>query len=208
MNLTYLLTPHHVLIISLLQFYTELKNNTVPRYLKVVTTSFAISIALFSIMGALGFLTFGSSSAGLILNSYSNKDGLMSISRFAVALSIVFSYPLAFQGCRDGVLDLIQVKEKARTPGFVNTLTAGMLSAITVAALLIPDVSFVLAFAGATLGSCLIYIYPALMFRGAIKKQKNPTKLQKFEVKVALSSALLGLGMGTLGAIKAVQSIL
>lgn len=157
-------------------------------------------------MGALGFLTFGSSSAGLILNSYSNKDGLMSISRFAVALSIVFSYPLAFTGARDGVMDLLQVKD--RTASFVNTLTAGMLSAITVAALLIPDVSFVLAFAGATLGSCLIYIYPALMFRGAIKKQKNPTKLQKFEVKVAMSSAFLGLAMGTMGAIKAVQSIL
>jgi amino acid permease len=172
----------------------------------VVTTSFAIAIALFASMGALGFLTFGSSSAGLILNNYSNKDGLMSISRLAVALSIVFSYPLAFTGAREGVLDLFNIKNSST--GFQNTLTAGMLSCITVAALLIPDVSFVLAFAGATLGNALIYIYPALMFRGAVKKQKNPTKLQKFEVKVALTSAVLGLGMGTMGAIKAVQSIL
>jgi hypothetical protein len=109
----------------------------------------------------------------LILNSYSSKDGLMRISRLAVALSIVFSYPLAFTGARDGIMDSFKIPEKNRSTGFVNTLTGGMLSAITVAALLINDVSFVLAFAGATLGSCLIYIYPALMFRGAIQKYRD-----------------------------------
>jgi amino acid permease len=188
------------------KFYTELKDNTVPRYLKVVSTSFGIAIFLFSAMAALGFLTFGANSAGLILNNYSNADTLMGISRIAVALSIVFSYPLAFTGARDGVLDLFKIKQ--RSNGFLNALTAGMLSAITAAALVIPDVSFVLAFAGATLGNCLIYIFPALMFRGAIRKQENPTKLQKIEVKVALTSAVLGLGMGALGAFKAVQKIL
>jgi len=46
------------------------------------------------------------------------------------------------------------------------------------------------------------------MFRGAIKKLPNPTKMQKNEVKLALGSAALGLGMGIMGAIKAVQSIM
>ena len=46
------------------------------------------------------------------------------------------------------------------------------------------------------------------MFRGAIKKLPNPTKLQKAEVKLALGSAILGAGLGILGAFKAVQSIL
>jgi hypothetical protein len=58
------------------------------------------------------------------------------------------------------------------------------------------------------LGNALIYIFPALMFRGAIKKLPNPTKLQKNEVKLALGSAVLGLGMGALGAFKAIQSVL
>ena len=78
--------------------------------------------------------------------SYSTRDGLMGFSRIAVAVSLVFSYPLAFVGARDGVLELFKVKN--RSSGVLNTLTVGMLSAITVAALLIPDVSFVLAFAG------------------------------------------------------------
>jgi amino acid permease len=179
----------------------------VPRYLTVVSTSFAISVAIFAVMAAVGFLTFGANCNGLILNNYSPKDTLMAFSKIAVGLSLVFSYPLAFTGARNGIFDLLKVKNKTSTRNFYG-LTLALLSAITGAALIIPDVSFVLAFAGSTLGNGLIYIFPALMFRGAVKKLKNPTKLQKLEVKLALCSAVAGLGMGVVGAIKAVQSIL
>lgn len=72
------------------KFYSELENNTIKRYNALVSTSFAISIALFVVMAACGFLTFGAASSGLILNNYSNKDVLMGLSRLAVAISIVF----------------------------------------------------------------------------------------------------------------------
>lgn len=73
------------------KFYTELKNNTLERFQKVVSVSFGISIAIFSLITSFGFLTFGGASDGLILNNYSTKDTLMSLSRIAVAVSLVFS---------------------------------------------------------------------------------------------------------------------
>jgi amino acid permease len=73
------------------KFYTELKNNTLERFNKVVSTSFGISIAIFSLVTSLGYLTFGAATDGLILNNYSTKDTLMSLSRVAVAISLVFS---------------------------------------------------------------------------------------------------------------------
>eukprot|EP00977_Amphora_coffeiformis_P022549 scaffold11046_cov183-Amphora_coffeaeformis.AAC.1 len=188
------------------KFYTELKDNTVPRYMTVVGTSFGISIGLFASIAAMGFLTFGGNSAGLILSNYSPKDKLMGISKIAVAFSLVFSYPLAFVGFREGVLDLLKVKE--RKPALLNSLTVGLLSFVTLLALVIPDVSFVLSFAGSTLGNALVYIFPALMFRGAVKKLPSPSKLQKLESKVVVGTGLFGLIMGALGAVKAVQSIM
>jgi hypothetical protein len=128
----------------------------------------------------------------------------MSLSRAAVAVSLVFSYPLAFVGARDGVSDLLKVKGTSKAQ---NILTVALLSAITFGALIIPDVSFVLAFAGATLGNGLIYVFPALMFRGAIKKKADATKGQKREVKFAMGSALIGLIMGVLGAKMAIASL-
>ena len=113
----------------------------------------------------------------------------MGLSRIAVAVSLVFSYPLAFTGARDGFLDLLKLKETTKTQ---NVLTVALLSAVTFLALIIPDVSFVLAFTGATLGNALIYIFPALMFCGAVRKLPKASKAQKREVPFALASAAFG----------------
>ncbi|KAL3936513.1 MAG: hypothetical protein SGBAC_008183 [Bacillariaceae sp.] len=202
-----ILTPSAAILVGMLstaymahfnapKFYNELKDKTLPKYYKVVGTSFGISIGIFALVAAIGFLTFGSAASGLILNNYSTKDSLMSLSRVAVAVSLVFSYPLAFVGARDGISDLLKLKS---TPKTQNTVTLAILSAVTFAALNIADVSFVLALAGATLGNALIYIFPALMFRGAIKQKSDATRGQKREVKFALGSAGIGLLMGMLG---------
>ena len=67
--------------------------------------------------------------------------------------------------------------------------------------------TFVLSFAGATLGNSLIYIFPALMFRGAVKKNSDATAAQKREVYFAMFSLIIGVVMGGLGAKMAVQSL-
>jgi amino acid permease len=68
------------------KFYNEMKDKTLPKYYKVVSTSFAISISIFALIASIGFLTFGSNSSGLILNNYSTRDGLMNLSIIAVAI--------------------------------------------------------------------------------------------------------------------------
>jgi len=213
------LSPSSFILISMLstsymahfaapKFYTELKNNTIERLNLVVTSSFAISIGLFCVVASLGFLTFGTASDGLILNNYSNKDTLMSLSRVAVALSIVFSYPLVFVGTREGLLDLANVSAADRTNKLVDKITVLALAVVTAAALVVSDLSFVLSFAGATLGNALIYVMPALMFRSMIKKLgDDATAAQKAEVGFAMLSCLLGIIMGGLGAYMSVKSL-
>ena len=190
------------------KFYNELKDNTVKRFNILVGSSFGISIIAYIIMAALGFLTFGSGSSGLILNNYSTKDALIGFSRVAVAVSLVFSYPLAFAGFRDGVLDLAKVPQEKRTNSLLDKVTVGCLSLITFLALTVKDVSFVLSFGGATLGNALIYLYPALMFRGAVKKLGDKaSKSLKREVKVAMANAGLGVTMGIIGAKMALKAL-
>ena len=127
------------------KFYSELKDNTIDRVNVVVASSFGISIAMFAAIACLGFLTFGSACSGLILNNYSTKDGLMSLSRVAVAISLVFSYPLVFTGLKDGLMDLFNVSKERRADTKLNTgLTLSLLSLITGLALVVKDLSFVL----------------------------------------------------------------
>ncbi|KAL7522236.1 hypothetical protein ACHAWX_006913 [Stephanocyclus meneghinianus] len=167
------------------KFYNELKNNTIKRYNTVVGTSFGISVLLFALVGSLGFLTFGSASSGLILNNYSTKDILMSLSRVAVAVSIVFSFPLAFVGARDGWLDLLNVPSEKRSNAVLNKATLAILSVITLIATQLKELAFIMSFAGAT---------------SAVKKMGvKASKGLRREVPFALFSALLGLVMGSIG---------
>ena len=117
------------------------------------------------------------------------------------SLQILLRYPLAFVGCRDGLLEMMKVPKEERTDAKLNNLTIIMLGAITATALKITDLSFIMSMGGATLGNALIYVYPALMFRSAVKNLgEEATSAQKAEVYVAMAFAALGIVMGAIGA--------
>ena len=139
-------------------------------------------------ISAVGFSTFGGNCQGLVLNNYSTNDLAMSISRSAVAISLIFSYPLAFQGCRDGFLDLMGIKNRSNAR--LNMMTVTLLLVLTGLATVLKDVSFVLAFGGATLGNLLCYVYPALMYMKVRPDMTVP----------AVALAVSGLVLGTIGA--------
>lgn len=115
-----------------------------------------------------------------------------------------YSYPLAFVGCRDGILDLVQVPLDKRSASTINILTIVLLSILTALATSLTDVSFVLAFGGATLGNALTYLYPALMYRSIVKKQGRQ---EGGQVAIAMTSAVLGVVMGVIGAKMALQTL-
>ena len=189
------------------KFYNELENNTIARFNTLVAVSFGVAIAFFASAAALGFATFGKASQGFILSNYSSKDGLIGISRIAVAFSLIFTYPLVFVGCRDGFLSLLKVPKEKQTDAYLNKLTIGLLTIITIAAFNLKDLSFLMAFGGATLGNGLIYVFPAMMFNSVVKKMGDsaPAAL-KNETYFATFSMVLGLTVGVIGATMAIKS--
>jgi hypothetical protein len=113
---------------------------------------------------AIGFLTFGRAASGLVLNNYAASDVWMSTSRIAVVIALIFSYPLAFQGCRDGISDVIQLIQPQinKTPTTLNIMTIVLLIVLTTLAAALKDVSFVLALGGGNVSSKCIFIWLAL----------------------------------------------
>lgn len=81
-----------------------------------------------------------------------------------------------------------------------------LLTFVTIAAMNLKDLSFVMAFGGATLGNALIYVFPAVMFRKVVKDMgDSATPALKNEVIFATFSALLGIGMGAIGTTMALK---
>jgi amino acid permease len=142
------------------------------------------------------FSPTGGASNGLILNNYSTKDTLMSLSRIAIAISITCSYPLIFVGARDGLLDLFRVKN--RNDKLLNQITFGLLGIITLAASRLTDLGLVASVGGATFGTALVFIYPTVMF---LKQQKQRTK----ETIPAATIGVLGVIMGAIGTVLSLQ---
>ena len=211
-----LLNPKIFILISMLstaymahynasKFYWELENNTLKRYQTVVGTSFGISLLLFVVVASFGFATFGTNCAGLVLQNYSTNDPLMSLSRVAVALSILFSYPLAFVGVREGLLDLIQVPQSKRSNRLLNAVTLVLLSIITGMAYVLKDLRKLLAFNGATWGNAVIYLLPTYMFVSCVKNKLPKRQELQAEVPLVIATGVIGLCMGIIGTVLAIK---
>jgi len=200
--------PGSILLVSMLstaymchynapKFYNELKDNTIPRFNTVVAAGFGVSILMTAFIACLGFATFGANSNGFVLNNYAPTDFWMSLSRVAVAVALTFSYPLCFQGLREGILDVLQIPPAERKDSHLNSATVLLLLCLTLLATVLKDVSLVLAFTGATLGNLLCYIYPALMYGRVNPRVKIP----------ALMLGTIGVVLGVIGVKLALEAV-
>ena len=207
------------------KYYFELKDHTTGKFNVVVNTSFFLACITYMIISTLGFLTFGVHSAGFILDNYSYRDFWASISRFGVALSVIFAYPLLFHGGRDGLLTLMgenivpvttaattttndQSNNNSHGSGFLSAATkarivsALLLLLITGLAITINDLTFVLSFSGATLSTAIIYIFPPMMFQ-ALGLNCTCVKTYGTNAEIKQSQAMMYLGavLGVCGAV-------
>lgn len=152
------------------------------------------------LISSLGFLTFGENSSGFILDNYSYRDNFASASRLGVALSVIFAYPLLFLGGRDGWIALLGITgADSRTR---RSTTLLLLTVVTVLAIFMSDLTFVLSFSGATLSAAIIYIFPPLMFQALVL---NCTCVRTFvsnwEIKESQAMLWLGVILGVCGAV-------
>jgi len=125
----------------------------------------------------------------------------MTMCRIAVAASIVFSYPLTFVGVREGVFDLMNIPTAKRTKGAVTRMTLAIMSVVTAGALVVKDLSLVLALGGAVLGNALIFVFPSMMFRNAFKDDASKAG----ERKVCAGISAFGIVMGCVGVVKSLS---
>mmetsp|Transcript_23298 Transcript_23298/g.38520 ORF Transcript_23298/g.38520 Transcript_23298/m.38520 type:complete len:311 (+) Transcript_23298:1-933(+) len=182
--------------------FNELKDKSVAKFNIITAISFAIIMLVTLVMMAFGFLTFGGASTGLILNNYATADGGATLSRFLMGFAILGSYPICFNTAREAIFELCPSLSKAR-----ELLSRSLLAALTAAAITISDVSFVVSFVGATLGSCIIYIFPALLFLATSKAQQPDfqfaTKLERLACRSMLA---IGIILAVLGGVVSILS--
>jgi len=182
------------------RYYTELKNNTIPRFTTVINVSFTVTALVYFAIGIFGYYTFGANTDGYILNNYSANDDLASICRFAIAISVTFTYPLPFIGTRDGILDLFSVSDELQSSTNLNILTLAMLSAFTLLAWHFTDLELMNAVGGAAFGTAVVFIFPSIMFYCAVQNIGSEVTFRlKLESILVLVLMCAGIAMGVIG---------
>jgi len=189
------------------KFYKELQapadgSSKLKSFNMVCAYAFGGAALLMGSVMCTGFLTFGASSQGLILNNYATSDSLAFLARVGIGASIIFSYPLNFVGLREGVQTMLGLKEAGKKPLVHWVTTVALMCVINGGALVMKDLGLVVSLGGAILGSALVYIFPALMAIGE-KKNAISTKTEK-RANIALTA--LGLFLAGLGAVMSIKS--
>jgi amino acid permease len=145
------------------RFYIELENRSIPRFLTVINIAFGASCLIYICMASFGFLTFGVNCDGYILNNYSDFDPLANMCRFAIAFSIVFTYPIVFIGFRDGIFDILPINQSQETSRLLNVLTFILLAIVTVFAVFFDNLGMLNAIGGGTIATVSFVSHEGLL---------------------------------------------
>jgi len=169
------------------KFYSQLKDATPQKFTKVVAGAFGFSLVVYFWIMCVGYLTFGKAAEGLILNNYSEQDGLATAARIAISLAVIFAFPLGFTGFRDSMMSVFDVPQEK----FVS-VTLLLLGAVALAACFFHDLGLVNSLGGAILGALITLIFPGLLLFYA-GHTPGVTEFGEFETR-ACSFGILVLG--------------
>lgn len=132
---------------------------------------------------AFGFLTFGGSSAGMILNNFSTQDPGAFVCRILMAICVIGGYPFLVRAVTSESLALLgkKVDDPVVSSKRQSIATSLTLVLLTMGSLVMKDAGFVIGFSGAVMGSFIVYIFPALLFLSDTKGRPSLGWQQKAE---------------------------
>ena len=151
-------------------YYNSLRDTTPRKFGKVSGAAFAFTAICYTVAMLCGLATFGADAHPTILRSYSSLDRPASIGRNLMGVSLLTSFPLMFNGLKRSFsacliisddADVASVPEGMAPP--TMKISAFLLGAIQIMALLLPDVGLVVAVCGAIFGSAAIYALPGIL---------------------------------------------
>ena len=187
------------------RFYAELHDASIPRFGQVIGYSFGLTAAASFSIAIVGFLTFGESSDSYILKNYSPRDGLATVSRIAIGLCSLVSYPLNFIGVRDNCLDLLGITDEIDTDGKLNVVSILLLALMTITSCFVTDLGLINSVGGGTTGTLVCFISPTLMFREGRRKHGSAYVGSQWEVWLVVALMMVGVVVGFIGVWSAID---
>lgn len=187
------------------QLYSETADGERTSMLRVVYMAMFFVTSIYIIVGTFGYFTFYSALDGMILNNYTDEGNVaVVLAKLGLSCVLVFSTPLFLPPMRFVIYRSWMTEYAARhvsTPIHIITTLAVFL-VLYLLALFVPDMTDVLALAGATSCSCIQYIFPSLFYLALEHRLEAQSYYQvKGRRLVAQAIFALGVAIGLAGTI-------
>lgn len=183
------------------RFFTELQDRTIPRFNRVIASSYGFATLLFGLVSCAGFLTFGSTCQGYILNNYAPDDPVVLLAQAAVALAITVTFPLPFVGLRDNVADILNATPSQRQEESYRVgLSCMLLLGIIATASSVHDLALLLSIGGGTFSTAVATVFPTLMYRASFPTATWETQLATLVTGIGISIGGTGVYLSLLQA--------
>jgi len=192
------------------RYYTELKDKENDQFLFLKMAGFAYlgSASIYIGTIALAMTLFGKNSYSFALNNFVARDPIGLISRIAFGTSVLASYPLIFLAMRNWFAQ--QFSKLSPSLGGIKKVSAILLLLICFLTTKVSDIGIVGSIAGGVFGSSMMFVFPPLMYIGALKKQakdqNKPLPMGKIVLNIILMIA--GGSLGITGTANTIKSIL
>ncbi|XP_066259183.1 putative sodium-coupled neutral amino acid transporter 10 [Euwallacea similis] len=182
---------------QLFEIYHIVQNPSLEKMNQVINSAVNICTVVYLLVGLFGYIAFVSNDfSGNILLSFS-PSLLTNIIKMGFILSVAFSFPLVIFPCRASLNSLIYKQgilegttdyiPEARFKG----LTLIIVFVSLVIGILIPNIEFVLALIGSSIGIMICVLFPVICFISISQRNTNERLLAKFILFVGFTLMVL-----------------
>jgi amino acid permease len=114
----------------------------------------------------IGYLTFGMSVSGNVLNNYPENDIFINITRLLMTINVLCSFPMQFYSARDTLHKIFGFETRVRQPSNLENVcvSISLFAAVVFTSLFVSDLGFVFALVGNFSSTSLTYILPPLLY--------------------------------------------
>jgi hypothetical protein len=116
-----------------------------------------------------------------------------------VGFSAMLTYPLNFMGLRDNFLDLLGLTDQFNTEAKLRVFIVILLAMCITMACFITDLGLISSVGGGTTVALVAFVFPAIMFREAIRQHGKGHVGERMEVWFVMISMISMVVIGLIG---------
>ncbi|XP_066141047.1 putative sodium-coupled neutral amino acid transporter 10 [Euwallacea fornicatus] len=182
---------------QLFEIYHIVQNPSLEKMNQVINSAVNICTVVYLLVGLFGYIAFVSTDfSGNILLSFS-PSLLTNIIKMGFILSVAFSFPLVIFPCRASLNSLIY--KQGILEGTIDYIPEARFKGLTliivfvslVIGILIPNIEFVLALVGSSIGIMICVLFPVICFISISQRNTNERLLAKFILFVGFTLMVL-----------------